>query len=370
MRRGSVYNSSPAFDKSQISSLARSWDDWIRSESSRRTAYFAFIMDAQHSSIFGHTPALSVDDLRLPLPCSEELWECSTPEDWSRMMRDCPQPPQFLPTLKSLLNKVPVPALCSAYARSILLHGLFSVTAHLKARESTTLGIGLSKRSTPTPGAIQGPPSDEWRDVLSSAATTWSFSLLSPDSSLCLDAARTLHRMALITISITNIVDFHIVAWAPSLLGTFLSRNDFVKAKSRIRQWSMTTMAKRAVQHALLLIQEIIFTRRRYRAWEDNIALRPWCLYHATLLCWAYGNASQGPVKDRNTFMMGAEEYLVKMLASLGPDRYGFTDIGCTGGLIDTVRNSLTGCRWELLEEAHATLGRLIGITTDNHFTP
>jgi hypothetical protein len=57
---------------------------------------------------------------------------------------------------------------------------------------------------------------------------------------------------------------------------------------------------------------------------------------------------------------MTAEEYLVRMLASLEPDGVPFPEAYRSHGLIDAVRNCLRGCRWELLEEAYATLGQLI----------
>jgi len=332
--------------------LERSWHRWIEQESSRRLAFFAFLMDAQHASIFGHTPVLSANDIMLPLPCAEKLWDCTVPEQWERGIRTTPEPPHFLPTLKALLGKTPVPSTCSAYARLILLHGLFSVTTHLQAKDASTLGVGAGKHTL----------NEDWRDILDRAINTWSFSLFSQTPSLCLDAARSLHRMAHITIH-TNVVDFNIVAGAPSLLGSLLSKNDKARANNRVRAWSERPESRKAVYHSLLLVQETVFTSRTYRAWEDNIQLRPWCLYHATLVLWAYGYMREG-VADETSGVMGAEEYLVRMLTSLtGGDESPIVGANRTTGLIQTVRNCLEGCRWELLEEAYVTLGRLIGIS-------
>jgi hypothetical protein len=66
-----------------------------------------------------------------------------------------------------------------------------------------------------------------------------------------------------------------------------------------------------------------------------------------------------------------AEEYLVHMLVSL---RNGDEDIGSvaqqTCELLRAVRETFEGCRWELLQEAYETLGRLIedraGFTRDS----
>lgn len=394
-------------------------------------------------------------------------------------MRQTSEPPSFLHTLKGLLAKAPVPSTCSSYSRLILLHGLFSVTANLHARDLATLGVGrpasssdetgTTTNSSSTPPYVGSPPyaMDIWKDILERAIDTWSFSLLSRDPSLSLQAARTLHHMAHVAIH-TNIIDFHIVAGAPPLLGSTLSRNDCVKAKARVCAWSKRPEAKKALYHCLRLVQDTVFTGGRYRASEDNIALRSWCLYHATLVLWAYGymveenDASEnkgggGPevtkqqqqnkrrrvVTNRqvsslggrvdptmlatdgdamksdmrtesrkDSVAFGAEEYLVRMLMLLegggsnsnsnsalktlttststtnhSPNNLdGERDIGyappnstsSTGGganatamleganqtrdLILFVREGLVGCRWELLQEAYDTLGRLVGI--------
>jgi hypothetical protein len=172
--------------------------------------------------------------------------------------------------------------------------------------------------------------------------------------------------MAQLTIY-TSIIDIHIVAGAPSLLGILLSTNDKAKADVRIRAWSENIESRKALSHSLLLIQETLFTGKPYRASEDNISLRPWCLYHATLVAWAFGYMNEG--KPTNAIpAMGAEEYLVRMrtaLASSG-DLKPIKGANRTRNLILTVRESFRDCRWELLQEAYSTLGRLIDIAEPN----
>lgn len=366
MKRGVAYQNTA--QTPGTTPLEQSWHQWIEMQGSNRTAFFGFIMDAQHSFMFGHTCILSVHDVRLPLPCADVLWDCTKAEDWDRMMRKTPESPGFLPVLKRLLARTPIPPHCSPYARFILLHGLFSVTAHLKARDSATLGVGrMSTANSPRLDAI-----DTWKETLERAMDTWSFSLVSRSSSLALEASRPLHRMAYVAIY-TDINDIHILAGAPSLLGSLLSNNDRLRATARVRLWSEREESKKALYHCLLLIQETIFTGQLYRATKDNIALRPWSIYHASLILWAYGamarERSQPQPPDPNTISrrremssFSAEEYLVRMLMLL---RHDSSDIDVvaqeTSELLQAVRESLEGCRWELLQEAYDTLGRLIG---------
>lgn len=357
MKRGRAYSTISNFGSNQPTSLEIGWRQWAEDESSRRTAFFAFIMDAQHASVFGHNPVLSVSDMRLPLPCADALWECNTPEQWQSLTLQAPKPPQFLPTLKALIGKSFVPPACSDFSRFILLHGLLSLTTHLQARDNTTLGIGvrkLAQRETPTPPP---PQVEDWKDIMSTAIETWSFCLLSLEPSLCLEAAQPLHRMAFITLH-TNITDLHILAKDVSSRETQLLRKEFSKAETRTRDWSRRDEAKEAVDHSLLLVKETVFTGRRYRAREDNIALRPWCLYHAILVLWAFGLMTEGPSDE----LIGAEEYVVRILSAVQRGKGSITGANKTRGLISAIADALGGCRWELLEEAYLTLRRLSGL--------
>ncbi|KAJ5679945.1 Krueppel c2h2-type zinc finger protein [Penicillium macrosclerotiorum] len=340
-------------------SLEQSWRQWIEVQSSNRTAFFGFVMDAQHSFMFGHTCVLSVQDVRLPLPCSDYLWECGNCHDWNSMYQKMPEPPGFLPVLKRLIARAPIPPNCTAYGRLILLHGLFSVTAHLKARDSVTLGVGGS-----LPHGSRLAATDGWKDTLEKAMDTWSFCLVSRSSSLALEASKPLHRMAYVAIY-TEITDMHVLAGAPSLLGNMLSEADFAGATTRVRAWSERQEAKRALYHCLLLVQEILFTGKHYRAAQDNLSLRPWSLYHAALILWAFGFMSKAKAPaPKQDISLSAEEYLVRMLMLLRSD----DDVGPvsqqTSELLKAVQESLEDCRWELLREAHDTLGRLVASST------
>ncbi|KEF61513.1 uncharacterized protein A1O9_03080 [Exophiala aquamarina CBS 119918] len=359
MRRGSSY-SGEWEESADTSSLDREWHVWIEQESSRRASFFAFVMDAQHVSIFGHSPALSVSDIRLPLPCPEPLWTAKSASRWKREKCKHEASPPFLSALRGLLARRPLASTYGPFTRFILLHGLFSVTKHMQERDLTASDVGGTKASTDE--ASQSPSNfsevDAWRDILDRAIETWSLSLLSQEPSLCLEAAKPLHRMAHITIHV-NLIDFHTFARAPSLMGNRTSSNEYSRARRRIEQWRAKSIAKRTLSQCLLLIQETMFTRKQYKASEDNIALRPWCLYHATLIVWAYGVLSSGTSQAP---FLSAEEYLIHMLNGLLVGDGQIALANRTSGLIDTVRNSLRDCRWELLQEAHVTLGNLVDI--------
>jgi hypothetical protein len=108
-----------------------------------------------------------------------------------------------------------------------------------------------------------------------------------------------------------------------------------------------------------------MFSGRRYLAREDNVAPRPWCLYIAVLTLWVYGLITEGPAPD-DEITAGAEEYMIRMTRAMQQTNPTRPIIGGTNqiaGLIRAVRDALTGCRWELLQEAHLVLRRLGGET-------
>jgi len=329
---------------------------WIEKESMKRTAFFAFVMDAQHASIFGHTPNLSISDMHIPLPSTDALWRSPNPSAWARERARTEPSPPFLSALRALLARQPTPASFSPFARFVLLHGLYSIAKHMQDRDLTASHVGGGKLAPEQGQGSISPSGDEWKENIDRAVETWSLSLLTQQPALCLEAGRPLQRLAHVTIYI-NIIDFHIFAGAPSLSGVTVTEKECARAEKRIKAWTERPSAKRSLSHCLLLIQEIMFTRRKYRATEDNIALRPWCLYQTTLVLWAYGMITEGRSAEPQ---LGAEEYLVQMLSGLMGGTGRVKGANRTSGLLSSVRAALEGCRWELLQEARTTLEKMI----------
>ncbi|CAI6101090.1 unnamed protein product [Clonostachys chloroleuca] len=373
MRRGSYYSEDQE-EPGEISSLEKSWYRWVKRELSYRAAFFAFIMDSQHSSIFGHTAALSLNDIQLPLPCTDVLWNAPTASIWNKERSRVQPSPLFLPALRALLSRHPIPHTYSPFARFVLLHGLFCLTRHMLSRDQTASCISVHEQNSSS-GATSSssPEQDNWKDRLDRAIDTWSFSLLSQTPSLCLEAARPLQRIAHVSIHV-SLVDCHILAGAPNLATGVRTEHDSVqwaRAYERVSKWAHHPNVKRPLSHCLLLIQETMFTRARYVAAEDSIILKPWVLYNTTLVLWAYGavvcgarvspGLAQEHTIDNGTHKWSAEEYLSHMLNGLmgDGDLSQLPGTNRTSGLITAVRLALEGCRWELLEEARETLQRI-----------
>ncbi|KAH9430338.1 hypothetical protein MCOR02_010048 [Pyricularia oryzae] len=374
MRRGSCYSAGQT-TSGDLSNLENTWHRWIEQELTHRAAYFAFVMDAQHSSIFGHAAVLSLTDIRLPLPCSEAVWDAPTASAWNReRSRQPSSTPFFLPALRALLCRQPLPHTYSTFARFVLLHGLFSLTRHMTIRDQTASFIGgnsFSRHADPEVNITSASASphpeddDDWRERVARAVDTWSLSLFSRSPSLCLEAAKPLQHIAHINIH-TNLIDFHILAGAPNLAtgvrahpASMSGDSQYARACERVQAWTRDlTNAKQTLIHCLTLIQETMFTRAQYLACEDNILLRPWVLYHSTLVVWAYGVLTEGIQLGG---VCSAEDYLSHMLNHLlgNGDISQLRGTNQTSGLVASVSAALDNCRWELLQEAKETLDSL-----------
>ncbi|KAL3443311.1 fungal-specific transcription factor domain-containing protein [Aspergillus insuetus] len=404
MKRGSAYLAASTPRAAQpTDSIQQTWFRWISEESWRRTAFFAFVMDAQHACVFGHSPVLSVSDMQMALPCPESLWECTSPEGWHelRSQRAAQGQPgtsssstehaaassvsisYFLPALKSMIRGNIVPPNCSEYARFILLHGLMNLQTHLHAGSRLTLGIEIGKfHAKESVALIDGGGEGvaaartassnsetlvkPWTPLISSAIDSWSTCLFSLQPSVCLEAARPLHRIAYITLQI-SVIDIHTMALDPDRLDSPVARSNYEKTRARMQRWCFSDSAHSAFRHALLLVQETMFSGHLYRARDDHIAPRPWCLYIAVLTLWVYGVITESellPQTDaavKDSASAGAEEYVIRMTSALQRGLASAVGANRTGGLIRAARDALAGCRWELLEEASNVLARIAG---------
>ncbi|KAK6462015.1 fungal-specific transcription factor domain-containing protein [Scheffersomyces coipomensis] len=61
-----------------LTELSEQWQNWIEYESCKRAVFFEFICDTQHVT-FSKIRSLSAFDIKLELPCSDEVWNCADP---------------------------------------------------------------------------------------------------------------------------------------------------------------------------------------------------------------------------------------------------------------------------------------------------
>lgn len=65
-----------------LSGSQNEWYDWKLAEERKRTLYAVFILSSLLVSAYNHAPALMNSEIRLDLPCDEDLWAADCAEAW------------------------------------------------------------------------------------------------------------------------------------------------------------------------------------------------------------------------------------------------------------------------------------------------
>jgi hypothetical protein len=122
--------------------------------------------DTQHAVLFCQSLCMSSFELRLTLPCGQEIWEAPDASSWVvawRTSSSRDNKTSFLAALKSYLNhSLPRPTRLSGLSRVLLLHGLMSIAWDMQRREQTSLGVIADLCS-----------GDNWRKSLGKAYDIW-----------------------------------------------------------------------------------------------------------------------------------------------------------------------------------------------------
>ncbi|QPG75303.1 hypothetical protein FOA43_002654 [Brettanomyces nanus] len=168
------------------------WISWIRYESLKRVAYFAYLMDAQRTFFYSKNPCMSIFEIQLELPYTDRAWYAPDPAEFmlyyskqprglfsrNRKLPDDHTPyvigtrdlttngllipnvksegkwPNFLWSLRRLMqsyskNQKEYHTDCfSQFSRYILLHGVLSLIRELRNLSILDLGNQKSRLST------------------------------------------------------------------------------------------------------------------------------------------------------------------------------------------------------------------------------
>ncbi|KAK6528912.1 hypothetical protein TWF694_004141 [Orbilia ellipsospora] len=379
------------------------WNHWIVSEATKRAAFAAFVLDSVHATMFGHSAVMVAHEMRLALPCDEALWTATSSAEVGRLKQalynNGVKPTMFLEGLKRTLNGQTVRT--NSFGRTIIMAGLLSVSWHMNQRDLQVNSLGV--------GTTLG-GKDKWRGSLTRAFDLWRSDF---DKSLqskipvsergshdegnfyipthddvehdnIFESRTVLHHLAHMAMHV-DIVDLQIYAGAKRLLGRSIGGNDSTLASKRMKDWANTARARDAVYYALQFLRQVLLPTAgptmphednsgaptAYVARDDYLLNRPWVLYFATLVVWAYGVALDGPLQAPIYIPQTSQEkhrdmrnYLVRVGHRGSPDE--LTDIidrNRNLGLLLVLQKMFGEMRWELLQEASKLLGQCIEIS-------
>ncbi|KAF3919309.1 hypothetical protein ABW21_db0201374 [Orbilia brochopaga] len=379
------------------------WNHWIATEATKRAAFAAFVLDSVHATMFGHSAVMVAHEMRLALPCDEALWTATSSAEVGRLKQalynNGVKPIMFLEGLKRTLNGGTVRT--NSFGRTIIMAGLLSVSWHMNQRDLQVNSLGV--------GQTLG-PKEKWRGSLTRAFDLWlsdfdkslhskipvaergshddsNFYMPSHDPDVehdnVFESRTVLHHLAHMAMHV-DIVDLQIYAGAKRLLGRSIGGNDSTLASKRMKDWANTARARDAVYYALQFLRQVLIPAApviphedssgaptSYVARDDYLLNRPWVLYFATLVVWAYGVALDGPLLAPIYVPQTSQEkhrdmrnYLIRVGHRKSPDELSeITDRNRNLGLLLVLQKMFREMRWELLQEASKLLGQCIEIS-------
>lgn len=389
------------------------WNRWITAEATRRAAFAAFVIDSTHATLFGHSAVMAPHDLKLPLPCDESLWAATSGKEVQRVEASLAangiKPMPFLEALRRTLNSQKIRT--HTFGRVILMAGLLNVSWHMNQRD-----LQINSLSG-TNGALGS--SVKWRTSLTRAFDHWRrdfddslaknehyMQLCNPSSSRPESASGTpvqasyetrdsvfesrtcLHSLAHMAMHV-DMIDCTVFAGSERALGRAITDADREAVQKRMREWAPTARARDAVFYALKFLCEVLIPEEEqqkatvpnnlhlspsrhpvfaYSARDDYLLNRPWVLYFATLIVWAYGYTLDGPLRPSSYTLNTHELQIIDMrryLARVGgakvPNDLEFmSDRNSCLGLLLLLRACFCEPRWELMHDASDILDKCI----------
>ncbi|KAK4138375.1 hypothetical protein BT67DRAFT_7721 [Trichocladium antarcticum] len=384
------------------------WCRWAETEAMHRVVFAAFMMDVVHAAMFGHAADMAPHEIRLPLPCDDNLWTASNPDIVRQLDQNLRmygvRPISFLDGLKRALHGKEVKS--HSFGRMIIMSGLLSVGWHLGHRETHLRWLDLTAQSAET--------QDGWKKVLLGAFDDWKRSFdaaqgtaggpsladASPQFSGLngpIHSAAVLYHLAHISLHV-DIIDCQVYAGAKRLLGRKVSSRDRANVVSRMTGWATQPSTRHAVLHAFKLLHRVLVNPRRggpaadrdgpaggvnlppievqtYSCRNEPDPHRPWIMYYAALCIWSFVRALgsrrdslqeppgrvDGPFRPMKPLLVnhGRMAAYLSSVASLSELTEGAA-AGLAEGLpdlLDSLRSVFADAHAELLQEACGRLG-------------
>lgn len=313
------------------------WKKWIEVESMKRATLMAFYLDTVNATVYGHLVILYAHQIKISLPCEDELWEFDNSKQIeSKLIND--KPPKFLNALKRLLHRQKVGT--SSFGRKILLAGLLTIMFQMQQRDLQLSFLEWNRVK------------ESWNETISLAIDVWrteicvgncchganSFSAaasgasgtangtangasISADGTVTANGTNStttlppmlrdsdtrckfsLYHISQIYMRITH-YDYIIFAGAPSRMNVTAGDQEYAVVSKRVVQWAQSLNGRISVVHAYLFLFEMMLSPENpdvamsYDPNTDPFLHRKNIMASAILVVFAYNFVLYGPESD------------------------------------------------------------------------
>ncbi|KAK6463259.1 fungal-specific transcription factor domain-containing protein [Scheffersomyces coipomensis] len=344
----------------------KQWHTWIHYECCKRTAYFAFICDSQHGTLFKHQ-ALSAFALQLELPCTDAVWNANDPKKFQdeyfkqphgllfsrpklkfdtndqnynsiasgpsmQMAKAGGEWPSFLWSLRSMMlpykedQKEYSMDCYSQFSRFIILHGLVSICWDMRWRGLFDLGIVSKKKLNDLSGKLQRSFTN-WRGYLDLHIANANDYAIGNNRKL--NSTVALNNYGLSIMFWANITSFQLAlvslyadtASIVKFATDYLITNDIdFKGPSRnyqlIESWARSPNGKSSVYEASRFIRILLSNDSDTISSIPHI---PWTLFISCLVIWSFEVKRDCPdgLQSRGSMQLSYFKYTMKPNDSL-----------------------------------------------------
>ncbi|KAJ9216912.1 transcriptional regulator family: Fungal Specific TF and C2H2 zinc finger [Paecilomyces variotii] len=345
--------------------IETAWRNAMNAEQRKRLAMHCFMWDTQHAVLFSQSLCMSAFEIRSSLPCDTASWEAPSAEEWFKCsVREGTHPP-FLSVLKAYItpSAMPRPRHLNAMARIFLLHGLMSVSSDLKRRDQTTLRSGTPDLAGAWK-ARMGRSYDLWKADFDADCMTMKLNQRADLRKFTglKTASHVLYHAAHITLNV-EVLDLQIYAGAPHILGRIVTASDFERSQRIVTRWvnEDPRSASKAARHASYILQDAVMN---LNDWDDTEVFHySWCLYLATLTCWAFHlpTSTSGERRLPSADGVDAKNEMAAMLIGMTTCN-SLEELSALAGRFDTtgltaiMAKQLATVRWAVVHDAMKVL--------------
>ncbi|ORY85551.1 fungal-specific transcription factor domain-domain-containing protein [Protomyces lactucae-debilis] len=286
--------------------LEEKWQEWIKRESTKRLAAYIYINDVQQTFLFNHVQLMTVEDMKIAMPCSDELWRAESSRAWAACQANTPSNAHDSTVLvRDLINafitenhRLIESVRWTALARYLTIHGLMNlISLHADRRSARVI---FSHNDSITSNAAYNVQTE--RLILSNALRTFEALLdrlrlhqhplmlmRSHQVASLEDNTRMLFRLASVGLYHYG-PDMEIQAGAIYSSGRAVNHERAAAAAQRLLAKKLDL---KSAEHALLNIQQACETR----GWEDKASggvldaadmVVPTLVYNAGLVLWTF----------------------------------------------------------------------------------
>ncbi|KAL4783762.1 fungal-specific transcription factor domain-containing protein [Aspergillus varians] len=362
------------------------WLEFSYAEQYKRLIMFFFMWDTQNATCYSIMPNISTQSLQLELPCPRQQWDAKNEAEWKSVVTSYENPCTF-PSLVEEFMSSTYHELSRPYDMldfTLALHGLMSVCNDLILSDRRPCYFNMLR----TQQSIWSTS----REKMAYALSSWKakYEAFAMDALRNMETERersqfqrdntgvyALYHTAHIVIN-CEIRHIQIAAGARAIFGHVVTHNDYEDSCNWVRNWlrNSADSAGRAAWHAAQLFREGMLSLKN---WDGNGVFHyPWCLYIATLTCWAYHQFEAERTNSRSqTQTVALRErsrtsmhHLVATMASVTPAYMnGLMGKCCTHGLTIEMTKYLRSIRWTAAYEAMKVLEGLSKLPTEGLYT-